>query len=271
MTYFFFDKKPIFSFLLAFLFLNCTQKSGDSMTMKQTPTISVIKDSTVSAIKNKTQENPCYAFDALNTEIRDGKISQKEAQTAIKHLLPQIDNYYYENGGENFATSQWAFPLKNYEISAVGGTNGNGYIAKGYNYFDGNKHTGHPAQDIFIRDKNQDCLEDTKQEYVSVLSVSGGIVVALETEWDTASSLRGGIYVWIYDPHTKSMLYYAHNSTLLVTIGEIVHPGQEIAKVGRTGLNAYKKRSPTHLHITWLEVSKEGIPTSKNLYSLWRK
>jgi len=62
--------------------------------------------------------------------------------------------------------------------------------------------------------------------------MTGGIVVALEGEWDAGSRLKGGKYVWIYDP--------AHDL---------------LATVGRTGFNAAKRRSPTHLHLTVLRVN----------------
>ena len=35
---------------------------------------------------------------------------------------------------------------------------------------------------------------------VEVLSMTGGIVVAVETAWDGGSALRGGKYLWVYDP-----------------------------------------------------------------------
>ncbi len=216
--------------------------------------------------RHRAQDNPCPKFNILNTKIRDGEISQKEAQTEIKTLIPEVTEYFYTNGGKDYSQTEWYFPVKGYGKSAIGGTNGSGYLASGYNYFDGNKHKGHPAHDIFINDKNQDNLEDKTLKPVEVLSVSGGVVVATEPEWDTQSSLRGGIYVWIYDPFSKSLFYYAHNQSLSISVGEIVVPGQKIAEVGRTGLNAFKERSPTHLHITRLIVSENGVPESKDIY-----
>ena len=215
----------------------------------------------------KSADNPCEAFNALNTQIRDGQIDKKTAQSRIKNLIPEIEGYYVENGGKNYPAEEWYFPLKGYDKSAIGGTNGSGYLPSGYDYFEGNKHKGHPAHDIFIRDKNQDDKDDQALEYVEVLSVTGGIVVATQPDWEAESPLRGGIYLWIYDPSCKSLFYYAHNHALTVSVGEIVSPGQSIAAVGRTGLNAYKERSPTHLHLTQLEISETGSPESVNIYS----
>jgi hypothetical protein len=42
-------------------------------------------------------------------------------------------------------------------------------------------------------------------------------------------------------------------------------PGDEIAKVVRTDLNAYMKRSPYHLHLLYLQI-ENGHPTPKNIY-----
>jgi peptidoglycan LD-endopeptidase LytH len=255
-----------------FLFLHCSKANEDeennNRTIAKKSDSIPPKNALVSVKKQAPKENPCFAFQALNTQIRDGQMRAADAQKEIQRLLPEIDAYYAANGGVNESEKDWKFPLKGYSTSAIGGTGGNGYISKGYNYFDGNKHGGHPAQDIFIRDKNQDCLDDKTQDFVSVQSISGGIVVANETQWDTASSLRGGMYIWIYQPAKKALFYYAHNASLSVSLGDIVVPGQEIAKVGRTGLNAFKKRSPTHLHVSMLEVSEEGKPTSKNLYPI---
>lgn len=258
--------------ICTFLFLHCSKASeneGEKRNSVERQSDIIPSKKTVDSVKKQApKENPCYAFQALNTQIRDGQISAADAQKEIQRLLPEIDAYYRANGGINESEKDWKFPLKGYSTSAIGGTNGNGYISKGYNYFDGNKHGGHPAQDIFIRDKNQDCLDDKTQDFVSVQSISGGIVVANETQWDTTSALRGGIYIWIYQPAQKALFYYAHNASLSVSVGDIVVPGQEIAKVGRTGLNAFKKRSPTHLHVSMLEISEEGKPASKNLYPI---
>ena len=157
------------------------------------------------------------------------------------------------------------FPIAGYGPKSIGGRNGNGYIASGYDYFDGNKHGGHPAHDIFVLDKNQDDLEDTTNKPIKVLSASGGIVVACAPNWDVKSDLRGGKYIFIYDPPSNGLFYYAHNREIFVTPGKIVKPGDEIAAVGRSGKSAYEKRSPTHLHFMYF-VIKDGYPKPENPY-----
>ena len=159
----------------------------------------------------------------------------------------------------------WLFPLQGYNYKAIGGTNGNGYSDKGYHFLDGNKHLAHPAHDIFIKDKNQDGLDDHTNQAVNVLAINNGIVVACTNEWDNASSLRGGRYIWIYNRSLGIITYYAHNREIFVKPGDVVKQGQKIAEVGRTGYNAYKKRSPTHLHFSAYNMV-DGLPVPFNPY-----
>ena len=204
-------------------------------------------------------------FNEINSLIRNNKISRSDALGKIQVLLPQLRSAYLQ-ADLSLESTRWTFPIEGYSANAIGGKNGNGYLPSGYDYFDGNLHTGHAAHDIFIQDKNQDCLDDRTNKYVNVLSVSQGIIVATEMRWDTLSKLRGGKYIWIYDPVANCLLYYAHNSQIFVENGQIVRPGEVIGTVGRSGLNAHKKRSPTHLHITKLELDKNFNPRPSDAY-----
>jgi hypothetical protein len=212
-----------------------------------------------------TQDDPCVKFNVLNTKIRDGLITQDEAQNSIRQLVPEVNEYFAAHGGIVSSEDDWVFPLRGYNSSSIGGVNGSGYNAKGYNYFDGNKHGGHPAHDIFIFDHNQDCIDDHTGKPVDVLSVCNGVVIACEPDWEPSSDLRGGKYIYILDPSDDGIFYYAHNDEIFVKPGDIVKAGDVIAHVGRTGLSAYKKRSPTHLHLMYLQV-KDGFPVPENIY-----
>jgi hypothetical protein len=207
----------------------------------------------------------CNEFNRLNSNIRDNKIKKPLAKEQVIKLIEQIRNEYYSSGGQNYTTKDWVFPLKGYGYKAIGGVSGNGYQKNGYDYFDGNKHSGHPALDIFIHDKKQYSIDDVTKKPVSVLSVTGGVVVAVEKDWDKSSLLRGGKYIWIYDPSSNALIYYAHNSVLHVEVGDLIKPGDDISYVGRTGINAYKQRSPTHLHLSYLSILK-GLPIPRNIY-----
>jgi len=207
----------------------------------------------------------CKEFNELNTNIRDNNINKPKAKEQLRILIEQIRNEYYAAGGKDYMTGDWVFPLKGYGYKSIGGIDGNGYKEAGYDYFDGNRHRGHPSQDIFIHDKKQQGIDDRTKKPVSVLSITGGVVVAAEKDWGPFSMLRGGKYIWIYEPTSNALVYYAHNSLVHIEVGDFIKPGDTIAFVGRTGLNAFKRRSPTHLHVTYLSIS-EGLPIPRNIY-----
>lgn len=208
----------------------------------------------------------CREFNRHNTLVRDGEISKETARAEILILLHRIKERYHQAGGKSFVRADWVFPLKGYTVTAVGDGQTHGYLPKGYSYYDGNRHGGHPSLDIFIHDRNQDDRDDRTGEYVAILSVSGGIVVSEETEWQAGSTLRGGKYLWIYDPITEHLFYYAHLRETVVSVGSIIAPSDILGFVGRTGLNAFKKRSPTHLHLTCLSTTTSSLQPV-NVYS----
>ncbi|WCT12901.1 M23 family metallopeptidase [Mucilaginibacter jinjuensis] len=202
----------------------------------------------------------CKELDQLNTAIINGSVNKQQAAVKFNQLILSIKNTGAISGNDT-----WVFPLAGYHANAIGGTHGNGYSDKGYKYLDGNKHLAHPAHDIFITDRNQDGLDDRTLKPVNVLAVTDGIVIACTNEWPTASALRGGKYIWIYHPQLNMLTYYAHNKAIFVEPGDVVKQGQRIAEVGRTGYNAYKKRSPTHLHFSAFHFIN-GLPAPFNCY-----
>jgi murein DD-endopeptidase MepM/ murein hydrolase activator NlpD len=205
-------------------------------------------------------------FDSINTLVRDNEIDKAQALEALQDIFPELQAAYNSLKLDTAKKEKWIFPVEGYSSKAIGGTHGEGYIPNGYDYFDGNKHGGHAAQDIFIHDKNQDSKDDKTGKFVNVRSVSNGIVVALEKEWDSVSHLRGGKYIYIYAPDNNSLFYYAHNNEVFVGVGQIISAGDTIATVGRTGLNAFKQRSPTHLHFMVLTLGKDFYPKPVNPY-----
>lgn len=207
----------------------------------------------------------CRSFNELNTRIRDGRIVENDARSELQRLLTQVREEYFRSNRQGFQRPEWVFPLSGYDARAVGRGRRHGYIARGYDFFSGNRHGGHPSYDIFIRDRKQVSLDSRSGKPVKVLSLTGGVVVALEKGWEQGSRLRGGKYVWVYDPGNDLLVYYAHNSELAVELGDVVKPGDVLATVGRSGWNAAKKRSPTHLHLTVLKV-REGRVEPLKLY-----
>ncbi len=208
----------------------------------------------------------CVAFNQLNDRIRDQTIGRADAQRQLAKLLPRVEAYYAARGGPALAAGSAVFPVAGYTVAAIGGVRGNGYQSAGYDYFAGNRHGGHPAHDIFIRDRNQDGRDDRTGQPVEVRSLTGGVVVALSTSWATGSPLRGGNYVWVYAPATHSLFYYAHNATVRVELGMLIQPGDVLATVGRTGRNASQPRSPTHLHLMQLTLDARHRPHPTDCY-----
>jgi hypothetical protein len=226
--------------------------------------------------KNKPESDKIVFIDtALSTKsntlislIRDRKLDKGSSLPKFKNLLNEVQEQYNEQAVTQYKSDKWVFPLKGYNTDiSIGSSKDEGYIPGRYDFFDGNDHKGHAALDIFINDVNQDCADDRTKKSVDILSMTGGVVLAAEMNWDTASALRGGKYIWIYDPITKFLAYYAHNNTLYIQPGQIVKPGEKIATCGRTGLNAFKKRSPTHLHLMLLKLDENNYPKPINPYS----
>lgn len=204
-------------------------------------------------------------FNDFNNLVLKGGVKKPEAQKQFKSLLKHVSFREMIRNEIIPLKTFWVFPLKGYKSSAIGGTHGNGYFDKGYRYLDGNKHGAHPAHDIFINDKDQDCIDDHTGKPVDVIAVDNGWVIACTNQWEPSSDMRGGKFIWIYHPATKVFTYYAHNNSIFVRPGIYVKQGQKIAEVGRTGYNAYKKRSPTHLHFSAFKLV-DGIPVPYNPY-----
>ena len=212
-----------------------------------------------------SQTDPAAEWHLLYPRIRDRFITREEAWLKIKELEPLLRKLYLKIG-KNKEDDRLRFPVKGYDFHSIGGKEGNGYQIQGYDFFDGNQHKGHPGHDIFIHDKNQDSLDDKTGKPVEVISAVSGIVVSINLNWKPSNPIRGGNYIWIYDPMRSRYYYYAHLKEILVKVGQTVSKGERIGTIGRTGLNAYPKRSPTHLHFATFQ-SKDGYPQPINLYT----
>ncbi len=212
----------------------------------------------------QAQNNVVTEWHLLYIKIRDRLIPKEEALRNLKELEASLKDYYLKNS-EKELDDRLCFPLKGYSFHFIGGKGGSGYQPKGYDFFDGNEHKGHPGHDIFIRDKNQDGLDDMTGKPVEVLSSSSGMVVSINADWRPSSPLRGGNYIWVYEPIRSRHYYYAHSDKIFVKVGQIISKGDRLGTVGRTGVNAYPKRSPTHLHFV-IHESINGYPKPINPY-----
>ncbi|PLK43313.1 M23 family metallopeptidase [Emticicia sp. TH156] len=208
-------------------------------------------------------------YKPLLADIREYKVTPEEARERFQSIMLTLKKAYPTAAYDSSAVSI-IFPLQGFDYRAVGGRAGNGYKDKGYDLFDQNAKGSHPAHDIFIKDKNQDCKDDRTGDYVGILSVCDGIVIGTETEWQPGSEYRGGNYIWVFDTVSGGLWYYAHQKEIYVKTGDTLKAGQRISIIGRTGYNAYMKRSDTHLHLTYLRVDEEGNPFPVNTYG-WLK
>jgi hypothetical protein len=210
------------------------------------------------------QMDPASEWNLLYLKIRDGLISKEEARGKLKGLEVLLKDLYLKTTTRE-QDDRLCFPLKGYGSSAIGGKGGSGYQIQDYDFFDGNQHKGHPGHDIFIHDKNQDSLDDGTGKPVEVIVVSSGIVVTISLNWEPSSPIRGGNYIWIFDPVKSRYYYYAHLNEIFIKVGQVVSKGERLGTVGRTGVKAYPKTSPTHLHFT-VHQSKDGYPKPINPY-----
>lgn len=221
-----------------------------------------------SSVTHKQYLSVINGYKQLLVDIREYKLSPQQARERFQEMM-MILKKAHPTARYDSTQVQICFPLMGFDFRAVGGR-GSGYIPRGYDLFDQTKKGSHPAHDIFMKDKDQDCRDDRTGDYVPVLSTSDGIVIATENGWQAGSEYRGGNYIWIYDTATGGLWYYAHQREIYVKTGQTVRAGQKIALVGRTGFNAAMPRSDTHLHMTYLRIDEEGNPFPVNTYG-WLK
>lgn len=200
-------------------------------------------------------------WDGLEKMIRDGTVDKVTAKKRIVSLHRTLKKQYGEIGKD----AEYRFPVLGYGPDSIGGVRGSGFRPKEYDFYDGNRHGGHPAHDIFIKDENQDTLDDDTGKPVGIAAYAGGVVLAVNTEWEYPSDIRSGKYVWIFTPALDRYCYYVHLGSISVKPGDIVAAGQAIGTLGRTGKNAYPRRSPTHLHFSCLTFNY-GKMTPYNTY-----
>jgi hypothetical protein len=218
----------------------------------------------------------CSQYQTLYTKIREQTITPDSARQEFSAIMLGLQNRFRSSETIPSDSAQrdslrrlgtyFSFPIRGYTTSAIGGSHGEGYRGNGFDLFDYAVRGSHPAQDIFVVDRNQDNIDDKTGQPVDILAMSSGLVLAIETDWHPGSEYRGGNWIWIYDPILNGLFYYAHNNQVNVRPGQWVQAGQKIAEMGRSGYNAYKARSPTHLHLMYLQIQPDGLPQPLNTY-----
>lgn len=218
-----------------------------------------LKDDESFAIKN-----PAVLWKPLMTEVRSGMLAREEAVERMRELIKQFNDFIEIRDLPEYPNSEWVFPVRGYDASSIGGVNGSGYRPGGFDFFTPGSGI-HPAHDVFIRDRNQDCLDDLTGEPVEILSMSGGLVVETRNDWTPDMETRGGNFVYVFDNFSQGLFYYAHMKDVYVSVGDFVVPGFVLGTMGRTGANAFPARSPTHLHIMYVK-SYDGDIRCEDIY-----
>jgi peptidoglycan LD-endopeptidase LytH len=213
----------------------------------------------------------CAAFHQLQMDIRDCTITPDSARAAFRIVMNNFRTEFKRDTCRAIDSSYFVYPVKCYMPQESIGARGKGYRPDGFDLFDMNAKGSHPAHDLFVRDKDQDNIDDRTWKPIDVLAFTSGLVVATETSWKYDSEFRGGNWIWIYDPCLDGLFYYAHNNIVEVQPGQWVNAGDKISEMGRSGYNAYKKRSPTHLHLMYLQLDADGMPLPYDTYQWMRQ
>lgn len=219
----------------------------------------------------------CQQFQTLYIQIREQTVPPDSARKQFSRIMDDLrarfrsEESYRQDSLQRDSLRRtgryFSFPLRGHTSRSIGGTHGEGFRSTGFDLFDYTARGSHPAQDIFISDRNQDNLDDRTSQPVDILAMSSGLVLAIESDWKPGSEYRGGNWIWVYDPLLHGLFYYAHNSQVDVLPGQWVQAGQKLSEMGRSGYNAYKTRSPTHLHLMYLQIQPNGLPLPLNTYA----
>lgn len=210
--------------------------------------------------------------DRLFNRIYAGSVRRVEAESLLARLHERL--LPAGKSGADRSHRGYRFPLGGYGFRQFDDGKGRGFVGENsYDFFDGNGHKGHPALDLFVFDRNQDCIDDRTGKPIPALAVTDGMVLSTYNGWDSTKldtrgrMLRGGNQVWLYSPADNEIWYYAHLKDVTVKAGDEVRGGDPVGTVGRTGANAMRRRSPTHLHVMLL-VWKNSVLAPRNPYGI---
>lgn len=192
---------------------------------------------------------PVLDWDRFEKAVRDQTIAKEEAEKLFPDLYTNLKQYCRKYEFEK--REKWIFPLENYYQTCVAK---DCFIKEGYNFYNGNKASGHPALDMLINDKNKDSIDDNTSEHVNVVCPVDMLIISVCIDWDKKSDLKGGKYIWGFNPEMDTFFYFAQLVDVLVMRDTLCKAGEVIGKVGRTGRYASQKSSSTNLHFMVLKV-----------------
>jgi peptidoglycan LD-endopeptidase LytH len=207
--------------------------------------------------------DPIVAWNIFEKSVRDQIIPKDNARKQFPALFIALKDVCRKH--PFMQQSSWQFPVGGYTVRDMGAGGfkpdiryGSSSI-KGYNFYDGNRHGGHPAYDIFIHDQNRDMLDDRTHKPALILAPVDLLILSVERNWEPDSEIRGGRYVWALDPLQDHIFYFAHLNEIHTSAGAFCKAGSIIGTVGRSGKNAMPARSPTHLHFMVLEIRGSAL------------
>ena len=117
--------------------------------------------------------NYVQQFQQIQIDIREGTISPDSAARAFQATMRTIQSVKpLMDSCRDDGTAKFVYPLRGYLPKYSIGGNGRGFRDKGFNLFDVDARGSHPAHDLFIRDGNQDNLDDRMCQPVDLLSFS---------------------------------------------------------------------------------------------------
>lgn len=197
--------------------------------------------------------DPIAAWDALEKAVRDGLVTPEVARAELLRVVAALRQAHPTREDR-----RWTVPVRGGRVAWLGGRNGEGFRPNGprpaYSWYDGNKHGGHPAHDVFIPDRNRDCLHDRTRDPFIAVAMQPGVVASINTGWAPGEP-RGGKYVWLYQSATDRFYYYAHLNRVDVRPGQRVQAGDALGTVGNTGFPADRANKPCHIHLMALDVA----------------
>lgn len=201
---------------------------------------------------------PMGDWNTFEKAIRDQQIKKSEAKTSLPVILASL--FEYANKYTFTNKQKWIFPIRGFSRNDAGKGGfrpdiiyGSSPI-KGYDFYDGNLHGGHPAYDLFIHDKNLDCIDDHTKRPVEIVAPIDLLIISISTGWEKGSEQRGGNYIWGLNSLNNQLIYFAHMDSITVRSGDFCNAGKVLGTVGRSGKNAAPARSPTHLHMMVLTI-----------------
>lgn len=162
---------------------------------------------------------------------------------------------------------RWIFPVSRMRpVDSMGGPDGKGYLKNRRVKCYATARAGHPAHDLFVRDRRQSG-RDRQGRAFEALAVEAGYVMSVKRGW-TEDGGAGGNYLLLYLPARNWVAYYAHMASISVEVGQRVEAGESLGVIGRSGRNAKQSRSPTHLHFAIWNPENNWMPLDP--YSLLR-